>query len=63
MFSDTACIQIYPDVIAQCVYSAFIHAFPASWSSFDDTFKTDLCRIISLWQVGELHRTVSDIRL
>lgn len=43
---------MYPDVIAQCVYSTFIHAYPTSWNSFDDNFKTELCRFISLWQVG-----------
>ena len=45
-------LQMYPDVIAQCVYSTFIHAYPTSWNSFDDNFKTELCRFISLWQVG-----------
>jgi len=44
---------VYPDVIAQCVYSTFLHAYPASWSSFDDTFKKELLKIISLWQVGK----------
>ena len=43
---------MYPDVVAQCVYSTFIHAYPTSWNSFDDEFKTELCQIISLWQVG-----------
>lgn len=46
-------VQVYPDAIAQCVYSTFIHAFPASWNSFDNDFKTELCRIVSLWQVGK----------
>ena len=38
--------------MAQCVYSTFIHAYPTSWNSFDEEFKTELCRFISLWQVG-----------
>lgn len=45
--------QSYPDVIAQCVYSTFIYAFPTSWNNFDDDFKNELCNTISLWQVGE----------
>ena len=44
--------QAYPDALAQCVYTAFIHAFPASWSSFDDSFKSSLVEIIYLWQTG-----------
>ena len=48
-----ACVQTYPDVIAQCVYSTFIYAFPTSWNNFDDEFKNELCNIVSLWQVGE----------
>lgn len=43
---------MYPDVVAQCVYSTYIHAYPTSWNSFDDEFKTELCQFISLWQVG-----------
>ena len=43
---------MYPDAVAQCVYSTFIHAYPTSWNSFDEEFKTELCRFISLWQVG-----------
>lgn len=45
--------QSYPDVIAQCVYSTFIYAFPTSWNNFDEDFKNELCNTISLWQVGE----------
>ena len=44
--------QMYPDVLAQCVYSTFIHGYPNSWNSFDERFKTELCQFISLWQVG-----------
>ena len=47
------CRQVYPDVIAQSVYSTFVYAFPASWNSFDDAFKTELYRIVSLWLAGE----------
>ena len=43
---------MYPDVVAQSVYSTYIHAYPTSWNSFDDEFKTELCQFISLWQVG-----------
>ena len=43
---------MYPDAVAQCVYSTFIHAYPTSWNSFDEEFRTELCRFISLWQVG-----------
>lgn len=43
---------MYPDVVAQCVYSTYIHAYPTSWNSFDEEFKTELCQFISLWQVG-----------
>ena len=43
---------MYPDVVAQCVYSTYIHAYPTSWNSFDDEFKTELCQFISLWQVS-----------
>ena len=46
-------MQVYPDAIAQCVYTAFIHAYPTSWNSFDENFKNDLCQYISLWQVGK----------
>jgi hypothetical protein len=45
-------VQLYPDVVAQSVYSTYIHAYPTSWNSFDDEFKTELCQFISLWQVG-----------
>ncbi|CAI8016858.1 Protein FAM227A [Geodia barretti] len=45
-------LKAYPDALAQCVYTAFIHAFPASWSSFDDSFKSSLVEIIYLWQTG-----------
>ena len=45
-------LQLYPDVVAQTVYSTYIHAYPTSWNSFDDEFKTELCQFISLWQVG-----------
>ena len=45
-------LQLYPDVVAQSVYSTYIHAYPTSWNSFDDEFKTELCQFISLWQVG-----------
>ena len=44
--------QAYPDALAQCVYTACIHAFSASWSSFDDNFKSSLVEIIYLWQTG-----------
>lgn len=43
---------MYPDVVAQSVYSTYIHAYPTSWNSFDDEFKIELCQFISLWQVG-----------
>ena len=43
---------MYPDILAQCVYSTFIHAYPNSWNSFDENFKTELTQYISLWQVG-----------
>lgn len=46
-------IQAYPDALAQCVYTAFIHAFPASWTSFDDNFKSALVEIVYLWQTGQ----------
>lgn len=52
-------MQTYPDVIAQCVYSTFIHAFPTSWNNFDDEFKNELCNIVSLWQVGEEQDTLA----
>ena len=39
-------------MVAQSVYSTYIHAYPTSWNSFDDEFKTELCQFISLWQVG-----------
>ncbi len=45
-------IQMYPDVISQCVFSTFIYAYPNSWNNFDEHFKTELCQYISLWQVG-----------
>ena len=53
-------LQIYPNVLAQCVYSAYIHAFPTSWNSFDDDFKTGLCDFISMWFKG-LVRIISDL--
>ena len=53
-------IQAYPDAIAQCVYTAFIHAFPASWSSFDTDFKSALVELVHLWQTGESDRRVTD---
>lgn len=43
---------MYPDVIAQCVYTTLLHAYPNSWNNFDEDFKSELCRYISLWQVG-----------
>lgn len=43
---------MYPNIIAQCVYSAFIYAYPNSWNGFDDSFKAELCTYISEWQVG-----------
>lgn len=46
------CLQEFPDVIAQCVYTAIIHAYPNSWNNFDENFKLELCQYISLWQVG-----------
>ena len=45
-------LQMYPDIIAQCVYTALLHSYPNSWNSFDDPFKTELCQYISIWQVG-----------
>ena len=45
-------MQMYPDVVAQCVYTTFIYAYPTSWNNFDEEFKTELCQFISLWQVG-----------
>ena len=53
-------LQIYPNVLAQCVYSAYIHAFPTSWNSFDDDFKTGLCDFISMWFKG-LVRIISNL--
>ena len=35
------------------MYTAFIHAFPASWSAFDDEFKDALVEVVYLWQAGE----------
>lgn len=46
-------LQIFPNAIAQAVYTAFVHAFPASWNSFDDGFKADLCKTVALWQSGK----------
>ena len=43
---------MYADLIAQCVYSAFIFAYPNSWVSFDEDFKSEICLYINLWQVG-----------
>jgi hypothetical protein len=43
---------MYADLIAQCVYSTIIYAYPNSWVSFDEAFKTELCLYITLWQVG-----------
>ena len=43
---------MYPDVIAQCVYSTLVYAYPNSWVSFDESFKLELCQYITLWQVG-----------
>lgn len=45
-------LQMYADLIAQCVYSTVIFAYPNSWVSFDEDFKSELCLYISLWQVG-----------
>lgn len=39
-------------MLAQCVYSTLLHAYPNSWNSFDEAFKSELCHYISLWQVG-----------
>lgn len=44
--------KMYADLIAQCVYSAVIFAYPNSWISFDEDFKSGLCLYITLWQVG-----------
>ena len=43
---------MYPDAIAQCVYSTFICAYPNSWNNFDEVFKNELSLCITLWQVG-----------
>lgn len=45
-------IQVYPSLVAQAVYSAFMHAFPTSWNSFDELFKSELCNIVFLWFTG-----------
>ena len=56
-------LQLYPDVLAQGVYSAYIHAFPTSWNNFDDEFKSELCDIISLWFRGEHNMYIYNIIL
>lgn len=43
---------MYPDIIAQCVYTTLLHAYPNSWNNFDDNFKSEMCQFIYLWQVG-----------
>lgn len=43
---------MYADVLAQCVYSTVIFAYPNSWVSFDEDFKAQLCNHITLWQEG-----------
>ena len=45
-------LQMYPDITAQCVYSAIIYAYPNSWNGFDEDFKADLSVYISQWMVG-----------
>jgi hypothetical protein len=44
--------KMYPDVLAQTVYSAFMHCFPTSWNNFDEKFKSELCNVVSLWFKG-----------
>ena len=43
---------MYADLIAQCVYTTVMYAYPNSWISFDGDFKSELCLYITLWQVG-----------
>jgi len=49
---DPIFLQMYPDAIAQCVYSTFVCAYPNSWNNFDEAFKNELSLCITLWQVG-----------
>lgn len=55
---DTKCastfLRRYPDSICQAVYSTFIHGYPASWKRFNEEFRTDLCNIVYMWQVGKI---------
>ena len=39
-------------MIAQCVYTSVMFAYPNSWISFDEDFKTEVCNYITLWQEG-----------
>ena len=55
---DTKCagtfLRRYPDSICQAVYSTFICGYPASWKRFNEEFRTDLCNIVYMWQVGKM---------
>lgn len=45
-------LQSYPDLVCQTVYSTFCEAFPTSWRQYNDTFKTDLTDLVTLWMTG-----------
>jgi len=42
----------YPNAIAQAVYAAYCHAFPASWRRYDDGFKSEVLETVCLWMTG-----------
>nr|XP_038960491.1 protein FAM227B isoform X1 [Rattus norvegicus] len=44
--------QMYPDWLAQAVYTTFQESFPESCSLFNDNFKEDLGNTIFLWLSG-----------
>ncbi|XP_019850429.1 PREDICTED: protein FAM227B-like isoform X1 [Amphimedon queenslandica] len=48
--------EYYPEVLVQSVYSIYVYCFPNSWSSFDESFKSDLCNTIFLWFTGTQRR-------
>ncbi|XP_031227618.1 protein FAM227B isoform X3 [Mastomys coucha] len=44
--------QMYPDCLAQAIYTTFQESFPESSSLFNDNFKEDLGNTIFLWLTG-----------
>lgn len=42
----------YPNAVAQAVYAAYCHAFPASWRRYNDSFKTEVLETVCLWMTG-----------